>query len=121
MSERRTPSRGVRFVSERILRGRLVWLTRLYYKAFAETKPACGSQRKRRNMDNEFAAFVAIDWADQKHFWALELPDSTAANSEAWIIHPNRWTSGLPSFGSAFRESWWLWLWNNLAGRWYSC
>src|ERR1700693_822105 len=78
MSERRTPSRGVRFVSERILRGRLVWLTRLYYKAFAETKPACGSQRKRRNMDNEFAAFVAIDWADQKHFWALELPDSTS-------------------------------------------
>ena len=29
-------------------------------------------------MDNEFAAFVAIDWADQKHFWALELPDSTS-------------------------------------------
>lgn len=23
-------------------------------------------------MDNEFAAFVAIDWADQKHVWALE-------------------------------------------------
>src|SRR5215813_5198970 len=50
----------------------IVWygLTRLYYKAFAETKPACGPRSKRRSMDNEFAAYVAIDWADQKHAWA---------------------------------------------------
>jgi transposase len=27
-------------------------------------------------MDNEFVAFVAIDWADQKHVWALEVADS---------------------------------------------
>src|SRR5262249_37352458 len=52
-------------------------LTRLYYKAFAETKPVPSqSQPKRRNMENEFPAFVAIDWADQKHVWALETLDA---------------------------------------------
>jgi transposase len=30
-------------------------------------------------MDNEFAAFVAIDWADQKHVWALATADSTSS------------------------------------------
>lgn len=29
-------------------------------------------------MDNEFAAFIAIDWADQRHVWALEVPDSSS-------------------------------------------
>lgn len=28
------------------------------------------------NPEPEFAAFVAIDWADQKHFWSLQVPDS---------------------------------------------
>jgi hypothetical protein len=32
-------------------------------------------------MENEFAAFVAIDWADQKHVWALETPDSAGRES----------------------------------------
>jgi hypothetical protein len=32
-------------------------------------------------MDNEFAAFVAIDWADQKHVWALEVPGSSGRQS----------------------------------------
>src|SRR5215813_8896997 len=32
-------------------------------------------------MDNEFAAYVAIDWADQKHAWALEVPDGSSRTS----------------------------------------
>ena len=32
-------------------------------------------------MENEFAAYVAIDWADQKHFWALEVPGSSGRQS----------------------------------------
>jgi hypothetical protein len=28
-------------------------------------------------MPTEFAAFVAIDWADQKHAWALQVPGSS--------------------------------------------
>ncbi len=62
----------------------VVWsLTpRLYYKAFAEAKPACRQSyrvRKRSIMNPsppstiEFAAFVALDWADQKHAWALQV------------------------------------------------
>jgi transposase len=40
-----------------------------------------GSQLERSNMDNEFAAYVAIDWADQKHVWALEAADSASRQS----------------------------------------
>src|SRR5262249_2909983 len=53
------------------------------YKAFAEAKPACRQPdrvRNRRIMNPsppsttiEFAAFVALDWADQKHAWALQI------------------------------------------------
>lgn len=32
-------------------------------------------------MENQFAAFVAIDWADQKHVWALQSADSTSRES----------------------------------------
>ena len=32
-------------------------------------------------MENEFAAYVAIDWADQKHCWALEVPGSSGRQS----------------------------------------
>jgi len=32
-------------------------------------------------MENEFAAFVAIDWADQKHVWAVEAPDASGRQS----------------------------------------
>src|SRR6188472_4013963 len=47
---------------------------RLGYKAFAETKH---TQKGERGMetdivaDSEFAAFVGIDWAEQKHVLAL--------------------------------------------------
>jgi hypothetical protein len=27
-----------------------------------------------QNQEIEFAAFVGIDWADQKHAWALQIP-----------------------------------------------
>src|SRR5262245_65809233 len=32
-------------------------------------------------MENEFAAFVAIDWADQKHVWAVEAPNASGRQS----------------------------------------
>ena len=32
-------------------------------------------------MDDEFAAYVAIDWADQQHCWALEMPGSSSRQS----------------------------------------
>jgi len=32
-------------------------------------------------MPTEFAAWVAIDWADQKHAWALEIPGSSKRES----------------------------------------
>ena len=33
------------------------------------------------DMEKEFAALVAIDWADQKHAWALEIPGSSKRES----------------------------------------
>jgi hypothetical protein len=48
-------------------------LKRLYYKAFAEAKPPALSQRfVEGTMLTEFAAMIAIDWADQKHAWAMQ-------------------------------------------------
>jgi hypothetical protein len=35
--------------------------------------------------DAPFAAFVALDWADQKHAWALQAADSTRIASPNWI------------------------------------
>ena len=35
-------------------------------------------------MESEFAAFVAIDWADQKHAWALQIAGSS--NRETGVI-----------------------------------
>ena len=64
----------------------VVWslTTRLYYKAFAEAKPCLllytRMEWKGETMNPstpspmEFAAFVALDWADQKHAWALRSP-----------------------------------------------
>jgi transposase len=69
-----------RLFPERIRRGRLA-LQRLYYKAFAETKPACwpaktkGDSRKTVEQElakPEFAAWVGIDWADKKHAFSLQ-------------------------------------------------
>ena len=59
----------------------------LFYKRFAEPKPACFASKtttkeknvKRNKQQNEageaFAAFIGIDWADQKHqvcLWACD-------------------------------------------------
>src|ERR1700694_2347364 len=33
-------------------------------------------QQAWRNTEPEFAAFVAIDWADQKHYWSLRAAGS---------------------------------------------
>jgi len=68
-------------------------------------------------MENEFAAFVAIDWADQNTSGQWKHRMHQAGNRGVWIIRRNRWTSGLPSSGCAFRASRWRWHWNNLVGR----
>jgi transposase len=57
-------------------------------------------------MENEFAALVAIDWADQKHVWALETPDSAGRESgsldhtpeavEVWAVELRLRFSGRP-------------------------
>src|SRR5664279_3747077 len=60
---------------------------RLYYKAFVGTKPARSNGRINTMSDalpsetteREWAAFAAIDWADQKHFWRLVPADSPHA------------------------------------------
>src|SRR5437867_1219268 len=54
---------------------------RLYHKPFEGTKPPArvgfrhegGKQKMSESTvsELEFAAFVAIDWADRKHVWAL--------------------------------------------------
>jgi transposase len=47
----------------------------LSYKNFAEAKLA-NPKSKRNAMENEFAAFVAVDWADQKHAWMIRIGES---------------------------------------------
>jgi transposase len=56
-----------------------------YYKSLGEARSACRNrtvyketdameqnrQAAQNNPEPEFAAFVAIDWADQKHYWSL--------------------------------------------------
>jgi hypothetical protein len=56
-----------------------------YYKFLGEARSACRNrtvyketdameqnrQAAQNNPEPEFAAFVAIDWADQKHYWSL--------------------------------------------------
>jgi len=54
----------------------------------------------------EFAAFVGIDWADQKHAWALQIPehrdvergdlDHTPEAVEAWAVELGRRFGGRP-------------------------
>src|SRR5258708_15595889 len=74
----------MRFVPERILRCGLVTTNRVCYIAFADQSClqnpmyATGGFKKMidtdRKQEIEFAAFVGIDWADQKHAWALQIP-----------------------------------------------
>ena len=52
---------------------------RLHYKTFVGARPARSRRRMNRmsepmqsaKSEPEWAAFAAIDWADQKHFWRL--------------------------------------------------
>jgi len=74
----------MRFVPERILRCSLVTTNRLFYIAFADQSClqnpmyAMGDFKMtdtNQKQEIEFAAFVGIDWADQKHAWALQIPE----------------------------------------------
>ena len=72
-------------------------------------------------MDNEFAAYVAIDWADQSTPGPWKCPTAPAEHPAVWIIPPKLWTSGRPNSGYVFQAGWWQWLWNHLGERWCSC
>src|SRR5664279_2979154 len=69
---------------------------RLYYKAFVGAKPARSNWRINTMSDSlpsvtterEWAAFAAIDWADQKHFWRLVPADSQHAEQGEWDNTP---------------------------------
>src|SRR6516165_3902038 len=43
----------------------------------------------------EFAAFIAIDWADQKHYWSPKWPGRKASNAGLWTTLRKRWKCGL--------------------------
>jgi hypothetical protein len=69
----------------------------------------------------EWAAFVAIDWADQKHFWALSTTasekvergqlDAAPEAVEAWAAELNVRFSGRRS----------QFVWNRNAAPWFIC
>src|SRR5215210_808650 len=68
----------------------------LLYKFFAETKQACRAVLYRKGsmkdehpelpQEPEWAAYVAIDWADQKHVWKLQ-PAGQAGAEEGELEH----------------------------------
>ena len=69
-------------------------------------------------MDNEFAAYVAIDWADQKHAWALEAADSASRQSGSLDHTPEAvdvWAAELQLRFAG--QS----LWNSLVDPWSLC
>jgi transposase len=71
------------------------WIVEGYYKFFAEAKPACRStthlnrgggmateqerQLAKGQAEPEFAAFVAIDWADKVHYFSLRMAGADKA------------------------------------------
>lgn len=72
-------------------------------------------------MEYEFAAFVAIDWADQRHAWALEVNPSSNASLATSIIRRNPSTSGQRNSPFGFPEGRSRLPWNSRADRWFSC
>lgn len=69
-------------------------------------KSACVRRSRLQKQEAEFAAFVGIDWADQKHAWALQSPthpdvesghlDHTPEAVEAWAAELARRFGGRP-------------------------
>jgi len=80
---------------------------RLYYKAFVGAKPARSNWRINTMSDSlpsvtterEWAAFAAIDWADQKHFWRLVRPTPNTQNKGNWTTR-----GGSRSLGTALER-----------------
>src|SRR5947207_4532472 len=81
MSFNQAPSSGMRFASRtnpQMLSGRdqtLLYDFRGSTACLQKTRIASEERQKMTDLtnpgDTEFAAFVGIDWADQKHAWAL--------------------------------------------------
>lgn len=100
-----------------------VWTTRLYYKAFAETRSClpCALTRLKEAELNimstretgqtppavappAFAAHIGLDWADQKHFWTMLVDgkktrgqlDNTPEAIEVWAAELAQRFGGRP-------------------------
>jgi hypothetical protein len=100
----------------------------LHYKLFERTRSAREKEGFRpmtklcsSAAPTEWAAFVAIDWADQKHYWALTRAaseevehgqlDATPEGVEAWAAGLNARFSGRPNrglSGTEAREHWYI-------------
>lgn len=72
-------------------------------------------------MESEFVAFVAIDWADQKHAWVLQLPGHQIGGTERSTIHPRQLLFGRPNCGCVLAASRSRSLWNSREGPWCLC
>ena len=104
MSEVELRAAGCTLLPKRILRCRLEYgLKSLYYKAFAETKPVAHLYLARGIMLTEFAAMVAIDWADQNHAWAMQA--GTSKTDTGAIDHTPEAIDVWPSVPTWLRHS----------------
>jgi len=61
----------------------------------------CGNLGLETNQKQEveFAAFVGIGWADQKHAWALQIPGIWTSSAGIWITHRKRSKPGRLNWG----------------------
>ena len=57
------------------------------------------------NQNVEIAAFVGLDWADQKHVVTLQEADASNANGSTWIRPRRPCRAGFSSCGIASEES----------------
>ena len=104
---------------------------RLHYKAFVGAKPARSRRRignmsecdaSQRPSEPEWAAFAAIDWADQKNFWRLLPAGSRTVRSRGIGEHAGS-RGGL---GGGLAAAFWRpahrrVFWSSLAGPWCIC
>src|ERR1019366_6595856 len=119
--------RGMRFVS--VTNSQVSFrISEDYYKFLEEAKPACrketdaakeregmqqddgGVSRQsiatKENREPAFAAFLAIDWADKKHYWSLQVTGSdevergnvenTPEAVDRWVTQLSRRLEGQP-------------------------
>jgi hypothetical protein len=69
------------------------------------------SEAKFVKQEPQFAAFLAIDWADKKHAWCLQAMAQRSGKAESWSIVRKRWRLGWVSCAkdSPIVRSRWRW------------